>query len=319
MNKTTLATILLFIIFILRFSINSEAQTEFEKLNSEVQSNKCHEEHIYLQADDFNVTELAFVPQQSSNRTIIILPPAGGMSIFDKFYARIFCHAHYNVFILEHWSGDDEKSLDLQLEQRLLERSQQAISLAIKKASPTNYIGILGTSLGGIYGSLASCLFKEVDAVFSILGGGSLPSIMADSALPEVKEIRKSRFKKFGFKNRQEYIDALDRQIHLDAFKIGTGFENKKLGMVISTKDRIVPTKNQRLLKKMWKPTTIFYFHFSHTTSAILTALFRARSILNFFNDAEFVAPDLSDIQIKSTFDYTKSLNPELALDAATN
>lgn len=110
-----------------------------------------------------------------------------------------------------------------------------------------------------------------------------MASIIANSDQLILEDVRKKRFEKYGYGSRAEYIHQLEKVIKLDPLTLGEGFKGKKLGMILDRLDKTVPTKNQEVLRKLWKPQTFVQYHSGHLCAILKTWLFKQHEVIKFF------------------------------------
>jgi len=233
---------------------------------------------------DFQAQVMQYQCQQPSLQSILIIPPTGGTNFLDRSYAKVLCENGFDVVILERWTQDDEYSLDLQVHERFYERGQRAIGIVLENIK-SPFVGILGTSVGAIHAAIAVAQFSKIRAAFSIAGGVSISEIVALSDQEVLVDAKEKRFKIHGFKNNQEYIEALKPYLTLEPLLLPSPL-GKQLGMMISTADKTVPTSSQRMLQNLWSPEMVLEVSGSHKSSIVKTWLFHRQKIVNFFKAA---------------------------------
>lgn len=233
----------------------------------------------------FQVQVSQFQSSKAKGRSLLILPPTGGTNVLDLSYAKNLCENGFEVIILEHWTEDDEYSLELEIHQRFYARAQKAISIVLAHIK-TPFVGVLGTSVGAIHSAIAMGTQERIDAAFVIVGGAPVANVIAYSDQEILVEARKKRFEVYKFNDNQEYAKELDQILSLDPGKLPTHYRNKFLGMVISKEDTTVPVGTQRALRDLWKPQVVYEFSNNHFISIIKTWLFHKDDIVEFFNKA---------------------------------
>ena len=244
----------------------------------------CHPTHSRLGDDSFWVEVSKY--GTSTTKSLIIVPPTGGTNFIDRSYAEKFCEAGYEVYILNNWLGQTEKdSFDLGLHQRFYERAEKAIGLAIAEVK-SPFIGLLGTSVGALHSAVAASTKDRLNAVFIIVGGASLAEIIVNSDQSAMVDLGKKRMSSFGYKSKNEYLKALASNIKLEPMKLGSGFKNKKLGVVIALEDTTVPTEFQKKLADYWQPQTLIEKNNGHFWAIVNTWLHSTDRILEFFETA---------------------------------
>lgn len=243
----------------------------------------CFEETDSLQENDFKVDLLRYHPSGTPTRTLIIFPPTGRTNYIDKSYAKTFCSNGYDVVILSQWTKDEGDDGDLGSHQRYYERAQLVMKLVLGKTK-TPFIGVLGTSLGALFASMSASLYPQLNAVFTIVGGAPISSIIAESDQKALIGLYEKRKKEFGFRDQTEYANELDRRIQLDPLKMPRPSPNTNLGMVIAEGDTTVPAQFQKQLAEFWKPGHLTTLSGGHAYVIIKTWLFHTNEILDFFN-----------------------------------
>ena len=218
-------------------------------------------------------------------KSLLIIPPTGGANVVDRSYAKMFCKAGYEVFILMGWKDQDEQSIDMTLHQRFYERSEKAISLVLAEIK-SGQIGLLGTSVGALHAAVAASLQDRINAVFIITGGAPLADIIVNSDQGAMEDLANKRRRAFGFKNKKEYLAALVPEIKLEPMKLGDGFQKKKLGAVIALNDTKVPTEMQKNLVAFWNPQLVIEKDSGHFWTIVSTWLFNSDEILEFFENS---------------------------------
>lgn len=243
------------------------------------------EQVLYWGDIAFKAQVLQYQCAKPTNQSVLILPPTGGTNYIDRGYAEILCKNGFDVVILERWSDDDEFSLDLEIHERFYERAQKAIGIALENIK-TPFVGVLGTSIGAIHTAIAVPRFEKINAAFSITGGAELSNIIALSEQSILVDVRKKRFKIHGYKNDEEYIEALKPHIPYEPMKMPLPAKKPSLGMVLAMKDTVVPTYTQNLLRQLWSPQTVLEIPSNHTCSIVNTWLFQRQKIVDFFRTA---------------------------------
>ncbi len=223
--------------------------------------------------------------ENPSDKSILIMPPTGGKTILEKRYAADFCKAGFDVYILESWSGLGESATDLDLHQRLYGRGQQAISLVLTDVKSA-YIGMLGTSVGGLHAAVAASYQPRLDAVFVITGGAPIGEVVVASDQKAMQELYEARKKRYGFTDRAENVRALEKSLQLEPMKLGDGYKKKVLGMAIATEDTTVPTESQRKLEHYWKPQTVIELSHGHFWGIVNTWVFHSKDVRRFFEES---------------------------------
>jgi hypothetical protein len=256
-----------------------------DSLNSYGPVSSCQARAVQYEDGEFKIQTYLYRPTAKKNRgqNILIMPPTGKTNFIDRSYADSFCRAGFQVFILDGWTGDDERSVEIEIHSRLYSRAHAAIRLLLDRIAGQGETGIFGTSVGATHAAAAVSDFPEIRAAFVVTGAASIAKVIANSDQDVLQEVRKKRFEIYGFKTQQEYIEALDRTISLDPLKMSRGFAGKALGMVIAKKDSTVPHENQQQLRDLWQPKEVIYFNAGHVWAIVKTWLFKQSQITEFF------------------------------------
>lgn len=232
---------------------------------------------------------------------VLIIPPTGGTNFIDRSYARSLCRAGLRAVILNHWSEDDEHSYELEIHTRFYNRAQRAIDLLVseflggadgdskfgmkseEEGKSQVKIGVLGTSVGALHGSVAFARRPEITSGFFIVGGGDIADIIVHSDQGAMKDAKEVRRKKYGFKSDEEYQAAVEKVLPYEPLKIPFDRSRKRLGMVISESDQTVPGKNQLLMRDQWKPEVVYSSRWQHMGAIVSTWLFQTDDVVKFF------------------------------------
>lgn len=220
-----------------------------------------------------------------SKKSLVIVPPTGGTNAIDRSYAGQFCEEGYDVYVLNAWTQDTETRIDLDIHQSFYSKAQKAISLVIEQIK-SPYIGLIGTSVGGLHASIAANIQDRLNAVFVIVGGAPIAEVVAKSNQLAMRKLSEGRKKKYGFKNDAEHIAAIEGQFALEPMLLGEKYKMKDLGMVIAEQDETVPYGTQIKLKNFWMPKTVILESTNHFWGIVKTWLFERQQILQFFEDS---------------------------------
>lgn len=214
--------------------------------------------------------------------SVLILPPTGGENFIDRSYARALCEAGFDALIVRSWTDWDEYDLALEIHQRFYDRSQRAIRVLVDSLRP-GFVGILGTSAGGIHASLAVGHDPRIAAAFVIVGGGPIASIVARSDQEAMAEARARRFERYGFRSLDEYEAALSRALTWNPLRPNLDLGSKLLGMAIAERDGTVPTADQLRLMRFWSPETLLRLDAGHVGAVLRTWMFHSDVVVGFF------------------------------------
>lgn len=235
--------------------------------------------------ESFKVQVTSYKPGDGSDKSLVILAPTGGTTLIDRSYASTFCGNGYDVYIINSWTGDNEFRNDLNIHQLLYTKAQKAVALTVNEIK-SPFIGLLGTSVGGLHAAVSASKIDKLNAVFIIAAGAPITDIIVASDQKAMKIAKEKRYQKYGFKNDNEYLSELKKQFHLEPMQLGEGYKNKQLGMLIATEDTTVPTHYQRELQKFWNPRVTLTYDSSHFWGIVKMWLFETDRLVKFFEDS---------------------------------
>lgn len=246
----------------------------------------CKPETKSLSASGFDVQVQHYQAPSRSDRAIIIMPPTGGTTFLESRYASLFCDAGFGVYVVEGWTGMSETSLDLAIHHQLFGRAQHAIEL-ILKAATEGFIGLMGTSVGGLHAATAAGHLQGVSAAFVIAAGAPVADILAYTDQKALKDLRERRAREFGFADQKAYRDALSAVFGWEPLSYAAAAREKPLGMVVVRGDETVPTDFQEQLLEAWRPAADFsvsgFPWAAHRVGIVQAWWLHADDILDFF------------------------------------
>ncbi len=154
------------------------------------------------------------------------------------------------------------------------------------KAVPPGFVGIIGTSAGGLYASIAVQMQMRIQAAFFIVTGTPIVDIVMESDQIEMIELRKARYEKLGYKNDSDLREDLHKAFTLEPHQLGDQFKEKIIGMSIALDDSTVPTARQMALKELFHPQKVITYNSSHFWGIAKTWLFSTSNIVDFFEQS---------------------------------
>lgn len=238
---------------------------------------------ITQKSRDISVT--VYRPRPQTGRSVLLIPPTGGVSALEHGYAERLCNKGVEAWVITEWAPqmlDFKLELDLGSHDRAARQALAAVRHVIRQMPGS--IGILGTSVGAIIGSVAAAIEPRVRAAVLIAGGADLASIFQESDLEAIQNLRQKRMEMMGF-NSQSYEASLQKAIRIDPKYFGPQMRTKRIGVVISLEDETVPVRNQELLEEISGAERIAQFESGHFMSIIKTAFLKSHKIENFFLD----------------------------------
>jgi hypothetical protein len=230
---------------------------------------------------DFRVGITEYLNKKSKS-IVIIVPPTGGENFIDRSYAKELCNEGISASILSSWTNSNEYSLEFEIHTRFYKRAQRAISTIIKEYENLYSISMLGTSVGGLHTAISCSRFKQILKCFTIVSGANIAEIIANTSQEVLVDGKKKRFKIYNINSDEAYLSKVKKAIPFEPLKLSPP-KSKKLGMVLSKADTVVPSKNQLQLRQLWSPKKYIELNQSHTSSVIYTWLFKSHEVVNFF------------------------------------
>ncbi len=224
-----------------------------------------------------------------STRAIIIMPPTGGENIVDQYYANQFCSKGIRAVIVNNFEMFPESGVDLKMYDIEALRSLAAIRQTAEYLSRTGTksIGLIGTSLGALQGSLGVMVDDRINVATFIVGGMGLAQIVAASEEPEQAQLRKLRMDMWKLDQKQ-YAEKVRQAIHVDTFAFeddATLKDRKKVMSIIAIGDTYVPTENQMRLYRVWGTQPKITMVRPHVDTVMRSALMHATEIYTFMNN----------------------------------
>lgn len=223
--------------------------------------------------------------QQSQLKTVIVMPPTGGVNILDWAYAARLCVSNFRVAVITNWDFDTLNELDMNMHDRGALRALAAVRHGIEYLKPqhANQLGILGTSVGAITAAFATGYDVRISAAALIVGGAGMSEIIGKSDESHLKKLREDRMAQLQMRSVDEYQKALAEHIKIEPLDFANYSGKKNVWMMIATKDTTVPTENQwKLFRALGSPSSLMYDN-NHVETIKYTAFARTSAIVNFF------------------------------------
>lgn len=249
----------------------------------------CRPESVRLETSDkkFYVDVVRY-RSTSPSGGLVIMPPTGGVNFLDRTYAQNFCDKGIDAWIVKSWTGSDEAvGLDLNVHARLLESSLFAIEKVISEM-PFPKVSILGSSLGALYSIAALATFDKIKDGFLIAGGFPFSKVIARSKLKELSKVRRNRIAHFGFKSSDAYLEELANVLKpIEDKVLNTDFQSKRIGIIYSGSDDVVPTSLQKKFNQISHPDFLFRSRVSHKWTLIWSASIWMHHIESFLLESD--------------------------------
>lgn len=216
-------------------------------------------------------------------RSVLILPPTGGVNRLDEQYAEQLCDKGIEAWIMTAWDrGQNDYSLDEDLFSHDIAglRGISAVRQIVRHMRGD--LGVLGTSAGGILAAVALAVEPRLKTGVLIAAGADLPEIVATSDLPNLQALRRQRMLTNGW-SLPEYKQALRESVILDPRWFADELSSKRIGTVVALRDKTVPLRQQLYLEELAGATRITDFDDDHFNCILLTGLLDSWKVVNFF------------------------------------
>ena len=279
--------------------ISERYQHRFQEVIENRTDLSCFEKYssynISLEFRDETKTNKIDVIFYQSNKAgkkpgVIILPVNGGSYVAENYFGSYFASRGADVAIIKREKGKRLKEiissekydqLDDYFMQNIKRAGYTLDWLASRDDVDPNKIALFGLSRGGIDGVCFMAFEDRISAGFVGLAAGNLPYLM--SIIPEKEFVDLRNMIKCNRNISNNGIeDLLEENIHIDPSNLARYVPSNKILMVIALTDRIVPSKEQIILRKeLGYPETIF-IPFGHYYS-IISAPFLKSTVWNFF------------------------------------
>lgn len=192
-------------------------------------------------------------------RTVLILPPKMGVTPLERMYAHILCAWDIRVVLVTGWHRQDEEMLDPVMYDLATRRTVVALKRVLDYFDPHHRggIGLLGTSLGAIKGSMMLGLEPRLSVGVLIAGGADLPGIVAHSTESSTANLRWQRMQKMKLRTRKEYEALLRKNIRIEPSRFAGRSGRKRVLAFVALEDDVVPTKHQWTLARSLGAETV--------------------------------------------------------------
>jgi hypothetical protein len=201
---------------------------------------------------DVNVS--LYKPRKGSNGSVVmILPPTGGVNILDRGYANELCSLGITAAIVSSWRYQDETSLDFEMHNNGALRALAAARHVVEFLDSSEYksIGVLGTSIGAVAGTLVLGFESRVTAAALIAGSANFTDIITTSDEKGAAQLRQARMKKFGYRNLEEYSQAVKKNVWVEPESFITSVEEIKSLVISADNDSTVLSEYQLELAEL--------------------------------------------------------------------
>ena len=261
-------------------------------LDSEWSLYGCKIQKIQLNAKDPITSKIRHVdislykPRKGHNGSaVIVLPPTGGVNILDRGYANALCSQGITAAIVSGWSHQNEIDLNFDMHNRAALRALAAVRHTVELLDLFQYnsIGILGTSIGAVTSTLVLGFEPRVTAAALIAGGAHFTDIIATSDESGASKLRAARMKKFGYKNIEEYSQAVKKNVWIEPAQFITSSVNIDSLIISADKDSTVLSKYQLQLAKLLQTKNHIHRPGNHFQVIKDSFFYNKSDIVNFF------------------------------------
>jgi hypothetical protein len=188
-----------------------------------------------------------YLTKTLSNKVVLILPPTGGVNILDKGYSNEFCSSGINAALVYGWDFQNQSRIDPQMHNEGALRSLAAAKHVVEFLSVKKFtrIGMLGTSIGAISGTLVLGFEPRIAASTLIVGSSKFADVIAESDESGARALRKKRMTEMGLKTLEEYRSFIKQHVWLDPALFLNKSMRARVFTITAEEDTTVPTKYQ--------------------------------------------------------------------------
>lgn len=221
---------------------------------------------------------------ENDPRTVLILPPTGGVTTAEEGYAYALCLMRFRVVLIDGWGFDRRGDLDWASHDREQARALTAVRHIIEAVRPTRarQIGIIGTSAGAIAAALAVGYEARIAAAAIIVGGGDVADILTRSTEKSVASVRERRMSKFGLRSPEDYRSTLRKNLVIEPLDFVGYSGSKKVWTLIADQDDMVPTDDQWKLYRAFGSQELMQYSGGHVPAVADAFVHRHRDLLGF-------------------------------------
>ncbi len=224
-----------------------------------------------------------------NKKAVIVLPPTGGVNVLDRGYANELCKNDITAAVISDWDYQNEMSLNFDMHNKGALRALAATRHAVELLNSLNYhsIGLLGTSIGAVTGTLAIGFETRISAVALIVGGASFADIVANSDEKGALKLRKERMNLYKLKNLSEYATAARANIWVNPAAYLNHLSADIEALIITAdSDTTVLTKYQLDLLKIFTSPKQIPLSGGHRKAILDSFIYKRKEIVQFFRDS---------------------------------
>jgi len=230
-----------------------------------------------------------YLPRGRTNLPVVmILPISGGGYFLERHFAEYFVKHDMAAIIVHREKGPNKLSnpdpnlINVYLQQSVIDNCRVVDWIESRPEFDPKRIGVMGTSMGGIKGSLFIAIEPRVQAAVLGLAGGDLPYVLTYSTERGIVRRRTAYLQEHQM-TEKEFKAILDKSVVWDPKKLAPFVDPKKVLLFLGACDTAVPfKKGDELRRAMGKPETVVMM--SGHYSALFYILYIQRSALDFFH-----------------------------------
>jgi hypothetical protein len=264
------------VIFLLLFSIQAFAD--------------CVEKDLHVVVDGEAFEAVLFEPELQRDVPVVFsLAPSVGRNPLDGVIASDLCKNSIATVLVEVYSQDFMNTVEsfsaIEARNRF---SMQALRQLIDTVATLpeidgNRMGMIGSSLGGIFGALYFPSDDRLLAYVNILGAENIPEILTYSDNHQVTAFRNRVMAEKQMRSANEFLAEARAEIVLDPAKNNTARNRDKILQVMLETDETVPFRNQLALwERTGRPDRILLTEGDHTDQYIDLILYNFRPVVDF-------------------------------------
>ncbi|MDP8222460.1 MAG: dienelactone hydrolase family protein [Candidatus Lernaella stagnicola] len=189
-----------------------------------------------------------FEQKNTTHKTpgLICLPPTGGPIEIAETFARSYAEQGYNTLAFYRRERFFNAQKDFEYNSKLVRQSVIDVRRGIdfltsREPVDSDRIAVMGMSLGGILGALATAADGRVKATVMLVSAGDLIEVMRTSHYGRVAKFRDAMMKRYNLRTRQELIDfAEPRMRKIDPITYADRIDPARLLMINGYQDNII-------------------------------------------------------------------------------
>ena len=221
------------------------------------------------------------------NPLVFIIPVIDGVTLVERSLAKWFASRGVNALIAENPEDIADTSRPIEDIDGFLIRTTVSLRVLLDFSSSLPFVdGERFGAFGGSLGAIRLFTVMGVDERFKegalFVGGGNIPEILTHSEVEIIESLRNAKIEQLQLSGKEEYLDALRAVVTVEPLDNAHRIDPQGVMMVLSSKDRSVPTKNQLEAMRAIPTDNLQVIPLGHVAS-VVSSLFYRKKILNFF------------------------------------